>query len=59
MKITILQANVEEGCEATMACFLSGLRLEIANVVKLQHYVKMSDMLEKTIFKLSMNCMNS
>ncbi|RVX14849.1 Retrovirus-related Pol polyprotein from transposon 17.6 [Vitis vinifera] len=40
MKIAMIQANVEEDREATMARFLNGLNQDIANVVELQHYVE-------------------
>lgn len=32
MEIAMIRANVEEDCVATMAKFLSGLNMEIANV---------------------------
>ncbi|PKI62289.1 hypothetical protein CRG98_017290 [Punica granatum] len=38
------KANIEEDQEATMARFLSGLNREIANVMELQHYVEIKDM---------------
>jgi hypothetical protein len=44
MEITMIQANVVEDREATMARFLNGLNLDIANVVELQHYVELEDM---------------
>uniref|UniRef100_A0A2N9I7U7 Integrase catalytic domain-containing protein n=1 Tax=Fagus sylvatica TaxID=28930 RepID=A0A2N9I7U7_FAGSY len=37
-------ANVEEDREATMARFFSGLNRDIANVIELQHYVEIEDM---------------
>ena len=40
----MIQANVEEDREATMARFLSGLNRDIANVIELQHYVEIKDM---------------
>ena len=39
----MIRANVQEDREATMAIFLSGLNHEIANVVDLQHYVEIED----------------
>lgn len=39
MEIAIIRANVEEDRVATMARFLRGLNLDIANVVELQHYL--------------------
>ena len=35
MEVAMIRANVEEDWEATMARFLSGLKREIATVVKL------------------------
>jgi hypothetical protein len=45
MEILMIRANVVEDREATMARFLNGLNREIANVVELQHYVELEDML--------------
>jgi hypothetical protein len=44
MEVAMIRANVEEDREATMARFLSGLNRDIANVVELQHYVEVEDM---------------
>ncbi|KAH9744149.1 hypothetical protein KPL70_003565 [Citrus sinensis] len=44
MKIIMIRANIEEEREATMARFLHGLNQDIANVVDLQHYVELEDM---------------
>ncbi|GKV43149.1 hypothetical protein SLEP1_g50481 [Rubroshorea leprosula] len=44
MEIAMVRANVEEDREATMAWFLHGLNRDIANVVELQHYVELEDM---------------
>jgi len=43
MEVAMIRANVEEDQEATMARFLSGLNRDIANVVELQHYVEVED----------------
>ena len=40
----MISANVEEDREATMVRFLAGLNREIANIVELQHYVELEDM---------------
>ena len=40
----MIRANIEEEREATMARFLHGLNQAIANVVDLQHYVELEDM---------------
>jgi hypothetical protein len=39
-----LLANVIEDREATMTRFLNGINRDIANVVELQHYVELEDM---------------
>ncbi|GKU89681.1 hypothetical protein SLEP1_g3787 [Rubroshorea leprosula] len=44
MEIAMVIANVEEDREAPMAWFLHGLNRDIANVVELQHYVELEDM---------------
>uniref|UniRef100_A0A2N9EWA1 CCHC-type domain-containing protein n=1 Tax=Fagus sylvatica TaxID=28930 RepID=A0A2N9EWA1_FAGSY len=44
MEVAMIRANVEEDREATMARFLSGLNRDIANVIELQHYVEVEDM---------------
>jgi len=44
MEIAMIRANVVEDREATMARFLNGLNQGIANVVELQHYVELEDM---------------
>ena len=49
MEIAMIRANVEEEREAIMARFLNGLNRDIANVVELQHYVELEDMVHMTI----------
>ncbi|RVW82157.1 putative mitochondrial protein [Vitis vinifera] len=49
MEIAMIRANVEEDREATMARFLNGLNRDIANMVKLQHYVELEDMVHMAI----------
>ena len=49
MEIAMIRANVEEDKEATMARFLNGLNRDIANVVELQHYVELEDMVHMAI----------
>jgi len=44
MEVAMIQANVEEDREATMARFLSGLNRDIAHVVELHHYEEVEDM---------------
>ncbi|XP_062103649.1 uncharacterized protein LOC133814742 [Humulus lupulus] len=49
MEIAMIRVDVEEDREATMASFLAGLNCDIANVVELQHYVELNDMLHMAI----------
>ena len=49
MEIAMIWANVKEDREATMAKFLNGLNRDIANVVELQHYVELEDMVHMAI----------
>ncbi|KAK0572561.1 hypothetical protein LWI29_033492 [Acer saccharum] len=49
MEIAMIRANVEEDREATMARFLNGLNRDIANVVELQHYVELNDMVHMAV----------
>ena len=43
MEMAMIRANITEEREATMARFVNGLNREIANVVELQHYVEIED----------------
>ena len=49
MEIAMIRANVEEDRESIMARFLNGLNQDIANVVELQHYVELEDMVHMEI----------
>ncbi|KAL5581667.1 hypothetical protein UlMin_014109 [Ulmus minor] len=49
MEVAMIRANVEEDREATMARFLHGLNREIADIVELQHYVELKDMVHQAI----------
>ena len=49
MEIAMIRVNVEEDREATMARFLNMLNRDIANVVELQHYVELEDMVHMAI----------
>jgi hypothetical protein len=44
LKITMIQANIVNDREATMARFLNGFNQDIANVVGLQHYMQLENM---------------
>ncbi|XP_071901292.1 uncharacterized protein [Coffea arabica] len=47
MEITMLRADIVEDREATMARFLNGLRPEIVELVELQNYVDMPELIDK------------
>jgi RNA-splicing ligase RtcB len=49
MEVAMIKANVEEDREATMARFLHKLNREIAEVVEMQHYVELTDMVHQAI----------
>lgn len=49
IEIAMVQANVEDDIEATMARFLDGLNWDVANAVELQHYMELEDMMHMTI----------
>ena len=49
MEIAMIWSNVEEDRKATMARFLNGLNRDIANVVELQYYVELEDMVQMAI----------
>ncbi|XP_044465406.1 uncharacterized protein LOC123195651 [Mangifera indica] len=44
MKIAMITANIEVDRETIMARFLNGMNREITNVVELQHYVELEDL---------------
>lgn len=45
----MIQVNMEENQEAAMARFLDGLNCDIANMVELQHYFRLDDMVHMAI----------
>ena len=49
MRVAMTRANIEEDRETTMARFLAGLNIQIQNVVELQHYVELEDMVHMAI----------
>ena len=49
MEIAIIRTNVSEDGETTMARFLNGLNIDIANMVELQHYLEIEDIMHMTI----------
>ncbi|RDX93879.1 hypothetical protein CR513_23802, partial [Mucuna pruriens] len=49
IKIVVTRVNVKEDREVTMARFIGGLKKEITDVVKLQHYMEIEDLPHKAI----------
>ena len=49
MEMTLVRANIEEEIEDTMARFLNGLNPDIRDVVELQKYVELDDLLHKAV----------
>ncbi|RDX82451.1 hypothetical protein CR513_36763, partial [Mucuna pruriens] len=49
MKIAMTRANMKEDHDVTMTRFIGGLKKEIVDVVELQHYMEIEDLLYKTI----------
>ena len=49
MEIAMIRANVVEDTETTMVRFLNGLNRDISNVVELQHYVELENMVHMAI----------
>ncbi|KAF7832385.1 Transposon Ty3-I Gag-Pol polyprotein [Senna tora] len=49
MELYMIRANVQEYREATMARFLNGLNKDIADIVDLNHYVELEDMVHMII----------
>ena len=60
MAIAMIKSNVEEDMEATMVQFINGLNREIANVVELQHYVELEDMVHMAMkVERQLKCKNT
>ena len=49
MGMALVRTNIEEEAEDTMARFLNGLNPNIRDIVELQKYVKLDDLLHKTV----------
>ncbi|KAL4336127.1 hypothetical protein GQ457_07G006400 [Hibiscus cannabinus] len=49
MEMSMMRANIVEDREATMAQFLNDLKTDIANVVELQHYVELDEIVHMAI----------
>ena len=50
MEMALVRVNIEEEIEDTMDHFLSGLNLDIRDVVELQEYVELDDFLHKEVW---------
>jgi len=50
MEMALVKANIEEKTKDTLAHFLSGLNVDIRNVVELQEYVELDDLLHKEVW---------
>jgi hypothetical protein len=44
MKLVMIQSNIEEDMEATMARFINGLNHVISHIMELHHYVELEEM---------------
>ena len=49
IEITMILGNIIEDNEVMMARFLNGLNRKIANVVELQHYIELENMVHMTM----------
>jgi hypothetical protein len=49
MEIAMIRANVVEDRKATMTRFFNGMNKDIANVIELQHYVEVEDMVHMAL----------
>lgn len=49
MELSMMRANVDDDQEATIARFLHGLNLGIADIIELQHYFELSDMVHQAL----------
>lgn len=49
MEIAMIRANIEESRDATLARFLAGLNPDIADLVELQHYVELEELVHLSI----------
>ena len=49
MEMAQVRANIEEEIEDTMAHFMNGLNPDIRDVVELQKYVELDDLLQKAV----------
>jgi len=49
MQMALARANIDEHNEATIAYFLSRLNHDIRDVVELQEYVELEDLLHKAV----------
>ena len=49
MEMAMIKATIEEDREATMARFLAGLNCDVEDIVELQHYVELENLVHLTM----------
>ena len=49
MEITMMNADLQEDLEVIMTRFLNGMRPNITEMVEVQHYMDMNEMLDKVV----------
>jgi hypothetical protein len=49
MKFVMIQANIDEDKEATIAIFMNGLNCNITHIIELLHYVKLKEMVHMIV----------
>jgi len=49
MEMALVRANIKEESKDTMARFLNGLNPEIRDVIELQEYVELDELLHKAL----------
>ena len=49
MEISLIRSNIEETNEATMARFMNGLNRDIQDVVELQSYNNMDELIHRAV----------
>jgi hypothetical protein len=49
IKIIMIRANIIEDIKVTITRFLNGLNKKITNMVELQHYIELEDMVHMAI----------
>jgi hypothetical protein len=49
MELAMIQVNVEEDRETTMARFMNDLKYDITYIMELHHYVEMEEMMHMVV----------